>query len=209
MEAACRSSPASRASAFSVTVIWELGDVRTRQPAGEMCTGMPLSTAVPDSGSSSVPSMSWLTLTPGCAGRDRQPGAAAGRGPSRAAGTPRRAAWRRCISTGATTSPPAPLTDGDVVDAESGGVVGVDLQGAAVGAAGQRGHVVHPAVVGAQVAPADEHEAVVRPRSRERAAGPHRRRRPPAQLDLARRCPQHLGQPRLQRAEVDAVRVRP
>ena len=50
------------------------GDLRTGltrcaelqvQPAGAMSTGMPLSTAVPDSGSSRPPSLSWLTLTPG------------------------------------------------------------------------------------------------------------------------------------------------
>ena len=38
---------------------------------------MPLSTAVPDSGSSWSPSLSWLTLTPGWLGRDALPGAAA------------------------------------------------------------------------------------------------------------------------------------
>ena len=37
------------------------------QPAGAISTGMPLSTAVPDSGSRWLPSLSWLTFTPGWA----------------------------------------------------------------------------------------------------------------------------------------------
>ena len=43
----------------------DLGADLRAQSAGAISTGMPLSTAVPDSGSSRLPSLSWLTLTPG------------------------------------------------------------------------------------------------------------------------------------------------
>src|SRR5690606_14998566 len=46
-----------------------------------------------------------------------------------------------------------------VEHAEAFGVLRVDVQGAAVGAAGEGGHVVHPAVVGPQVAAADQDES--------------------------------------------------
>ena len=80
--------PGQQSVSFSVTV--DLGADLT-QPAGAISTGMPLSTAVPDSGSSRSPSLSWLTLTPGWSAATPAV-CRRGRAPSRAAATRRRAA---------------------------------------------------------------------------------------------------------------------
>ena len=79
-----------------------------------MSTGMPLSTAVPDSGSSWPPSLSWLTLTPGWSAATPWPGAAAVVTP---AVRQRHHAAPHALgvsSTGASSSPPGPLIDGGV-----------------------------------------------------------------------------------------------
>ena len=93
----------------------------------------------------------------------------------------------------------------DVLHAQPGGVVGMDLQRAAVGAAGQRLQVVHPAVVRAQVTSSDQQEA---------GLGTERGMQPSnvveddvgRQFDCARRSSKHLRNPGLQRPQVDPVR---
>ena len=92
---------------------------------------------------------------------------------------------------------------------EALGVVGVDVGGAALLAADEHRQVVHPRVVGAQVAAPDEHHAAVDRLGQRlvqaRDVGDQHRGR---ELDLAARGAQHLGHARRQRAEVDAVRRR-
>ena len=86
---------------------------------------------------------------------------------------------------------------------------GCTCSGAALLAPHQRLEVVHPGVVRAQLAAADQHHArpfgAAERRAQPRHVGHDRLGR---QLDPARRRAQHLGQARLQRAEVDAVRAR-
>jgi len=90
---------------------------------------------------------------------------------------------------------------------ETLGIGRVDVHRAPVLAADEMGDVVHPGVVRAQVAPADQHEFVAGAIDRCREpleVGDDRRR---AELDLAARGPQHVREPRLQRPEVDSVRM--
>ena len=167
---------------------------------------MPLSTAVPDSGSSSEPSLSWLTLTPGLAAATRLPGAGAVVTPAVRQRHHAAADVVGDLDRAPPVRRPAPSPRRCPSEPEVGRVVGMDLQRAPVGAAGERGQVVHPAVVGAQVSAADQHEPVAAMPQRGAqpgGVGDQLRRR---QLDPARRGAQQLGQPRLQRAEVDAVR---
>ena len=88
-------------------------------------------------------------------------------------------------------------------------VVGVDLQRAALRPADEQLEVVHPRVVRAQLAAPDEHEPAVR-RADERGAQPRDvgDDRLGRELDPAARGAQRVRQPRLERAEVDAVRRR-
>ena len=72
------------------------------------------------------------------------------------------------------------------------------------------GEVVHPRVVRAQLAAADQHQAAVARGASSAAAQPRRRRRRSARgasSILPARRAQHLGEARLERPEVDAVRV--
>ena len=86
-------------------------------------------------------------------------------------------------------------------------IVGMDQQGAALAALGQHRQVVHPAVVAAGLAPADQQQLVAgrvtQRRVRMREVGQQRRRR---QVDAARARAQDLRDSRLQFAEIDAVR---
>jgi hypothetical protein len=83
----------------------------------------------------------------------------------------------------------------------------MDVHGAAVLPAHEVGDVVHPRVVGAQLAAPDQHDAAVavaRKRGPQAVhVGDDRLRR---KLDLPARGAQDLGYARFQRAEVDAVR---
>ncbi|CAM5657113.1 hypothetical protein SGLAM104S_03885 [Streptomyces glaucescens] len=120
--------------------------------------------------------------------------------------TPRRTA--SVTSATAVTAPPAPLTRTDAVaHTEPFGVLRVDVQGAAVGAAREGRDVVHPGVVGAQVAAADQEQSGGAlghgPLQPGQVAGD----RAGQQLHLAGAGPQRLRQARTQRPEVDAVRV--
>src|SRR5262249_57547968 len=88
------------------------------------------------------------------------------------------------------------------------GMVGVQQEGGALGAADEVVDIVHPGVVRAQVAPADQDQAVRLPFQRSaqtRDVGDDRFGR---QLDGARLRAQYLRDARLQRAEIDPVRVR-
>ncbi len=118
-------------------------------------------------------------------------------------------------STGATSSPEAELTRAWPPSASPrrSASSGWTCTRAAVLALDQRGQVVHPGVVRAQLAAADQHHvavdvAVGAPSAQlglePRHVGEDLRRR---QLDLARRRSQHLGQPRAHRAQVDPVRA--
>ena len=91
---------------------------------------------------------------------------------------------------------------------EALGVVGVDVGGAALWPADEHRQVVHPRVVGAQVAAADEdHAAVDRARPAPRAGARRRRRAARARARSCRSAVRSTsGSARLQRAEVDAVR---
>ena len=148
--------------------------------------------------------MSWLTLTPGS--RPRRPAACRpGRDPSRAGGTPRRAGSASVSSTGASSSPPGPLTVRRVGEPEPGGVGGVDLQGAGVGAAPRAGTLCIQLLLERRWRRPMRTKPSA-PRPSERAAAGRRRPAGRRQFDLARRGAQDLGEPGLQRAEVDAVR---
>ena len=102
--AAAPFEPGQQTVEFSVTVIWELDLI---QPAGAMSTGMPLSTAVPDSGSRTLPSLSWFTLRR--AGWQRAAASCRrSRDPIRAAATRHRAASRRSPRSGPVARHPGP-----------------------------------------------------------------------------------------------------
>ncbi len=112
-------------------------------------------------------------------------------------------------STGTTSAPARELTAAlpALGQAEPLGVAWVDVHRAAGLAAGEVGEVVHPGVVRPQIAAPDQDElvALARQRLREAAEVVEQRRR--AELDLAAGGAQHLRQARLQRPEVDPVRV--
>ena len=97
-----------------------------------------------------------------------------------------------------------------VEDAEPCGVVGVDLQGAARLALHQDLDVVHPRVVGTEVAASDEQHRVVG--RMVELGGEVVRRRRGSRAERARRghgrCADHVGQVRIERPEVDPVGVR-
>ena len=114
------------------------------------------------------------------------------RGPSRGAGSRRRAGCASVTSTGASTRPTPDVTTAVApsAQAEPRGVVGMHLQRAARPALHQHLDVVHPRVVRAQVAPADEQQLAVgasamRPSPPPAVAG-RRRARVGRQLDRAR-----------------------
>ncbi len=112
-------------------------------------------------------------------------------------------------STGISTSPTRDRTRRRraVDEAEPGGVVGVDLERAARLALHQDLDVVHPRVVRAQVAPADEHDLAVGAAVERRHAGaPRRRRRSPRAR--ARSCPTASAAPRAGAAGADRGRRR-
>ena len=157
-------------------------------------TGIPLRTALPDSGSSTSASVSRLEFTPG---GPRPPRAAR---PSRSWPQP----WGRLTTPGVIpsvtsnsasprrpgTRPGAPRRPG-----RARGIVGVDLQGAAVLTLDEHLDVVHPRVVRSHVASADQHQRRRRRDRGERPADPCRRRIVGGQLDLARRGAQQVGEP--------------
>ena len=94
----------------------------------------------------------------------------------------------------------AELRQGTLCQAQAGSVLRVDQQGATLGAFGQDGQVVHPAVARAHVTPPDQEHAFghrIQCRLHMRQVGQHQGRR---QFDLARRRAQHLGHTALQSA---------
>ena len=97
---------------------------------------------------------------------------------------------------------------GAVDQAQPLGVVGMDVEGAAGLALHQHLDVVHPRVVRAQVAAADERHPRGRGVERLPQPGHVLDDRLGRQLDHARRRAQHVGQPGLERPHVDAVGVR-
>ena len=186
-----------------------LAHLAPRSAAGATSTGIPFSTAFPDSGSTSDSSASTLLLTPAWAEATliRTP-AASWPQPCGIETTP--GMIPSVTSTGASSEPVGRAHRGPpaVAEPEPLRVVGVDVERAALLALHERGQVVHPRVVRAQLAAADEQDAAV-PLARERVAqavdvGDDRLGR---QLDLPGRRAQHLRQPRRERAEVDPVRV--
>ena len=176
---------------------------------------MPFRTAFPDSGSISVVSASTLLLTPAWsrATSSRTPGASWPQ-PCGIDTTPvaDRVGHldRRLDRAGLGREPRALPVD----QAEPVGVGGVHVHGAAVLALHERPQVVHPGVVRAQLAAADQHEVAV-------AASLERRAQPldvgddrlGRELDLARRRAQHLGDARLRagrgRSRAGSPRARP
>ena len=161
-------------------------------------TGMPLRTALPESGSSTEASVRTFTLTPGVTGRDRLPR-------SRQAVTPavRDAddarhhdvgqldrdldrAGRRADGGGAPSARPSRSRVGRV-----------ELRDAAVLPAHEHGHVLRPRVGRPQLAAPDEHHAAggggVESALEPGEVGDQRRRR---ELDLAGFRRQCIGKPR-------------
>ncbi len=135
----------------------------TTAPAGTgaTATGMPLSTALPDTASTTCSSASTLLFVAGVLRRD-----ALG-GPGHVVAPAVREAARRPGITVSVTSTRADRAPGAraqlgrlaVGQSEAVGVVGVDLERAALRALDEHRQVVHPRVVGAQLAAADEHDA--------------------------------------------------
>ena len=169
---------------------------------------MPFSTAFPDSGSTCDSSASTLLFTPACAEATpiRTPSASWPH-PCGIETTP--GMISSVTSTGTSIAPDADV-DRRVLavgQPEPLRVVGVHVQRAALLALHERRQVVHPRVVRAQLAPADQDEAAVPltlhdgPQAFDVADD-----RLGSQLDLPRRRAQHVGQPRRQRAQVDPVR---
>ena len=124
---------------------------------------MPLRTALPDSGSRRELVGEDVAVDARVGRGDRASGCPARRGPSRGAGSPRPACTSSVTSTAATTEPTrevtraCPPSSSRSGSASSGWTCSVQRSLALH----QRRHVVHPAVVRAQVPAADEHEAVV------------------------------------------------
>ena len=99
-----------------------------------------------------------------------------------------------------------PLDHCGVGQSELGGIFGVNLQCASIRATGQRRQVVHPAVVGPQVPPPDQHQAIASMSQRVAQSGRVGNQRRRRQLDQTRGGAKQVGQPRPQRAQIDAVR---
>ena len=133
----------------------------TAARTGASSTGIPFSTAVPVSGSSTPASPSALTFTPACSRATLHFDAVEVVAPAVRDRDRRRASCRRSPARSGAISP---LRRGDerrlaVGDAEARRVAGMDQHGAALGAADELGQVVHPGVVGAQLAAPDQHAA--------------------------------------------------
>ena len=172
-------------------------------------TGTPFRATVPERGSRNRSSVRSFALAPGSAA------ATASRAPGRPCPHPCGTETTPGItssltSTSSSTSPTRERTRSAaaVHEPEPRGVVGVDEQGAAPLPAREGGQVVEPGVERAVLAAADQQE-------RRRGLGERRvealrlaEQQRVAELDRPARRAERIRQPRLERAEVDPVRLR-
>ena len=198
-----RAAPARRSPAVSLT--------RRRAPAtGTTATGIPLSTALPESASTCALVGEQVRVDAGVRAGDAQPRAAARRGPSRAGARRRPAMTASVTSTGASSAPARLSTRAGAPSARpsraasSGCTWSVQRSGPETSSSRL---CIHELFERSWRRPTSTSPSASRaPRQRgaqPRDVGDDRGGR---ELDPAARRAQHLGQPRLQRAEVDAVR---
>ena len=154
---------------------------------------MPLSTALPDSGSRQSSSSRSLRLAPGrCAASERRVPARLWPQPCGRLTTPGIMSPLSCTRASMAACAARMRAMAAVGQTQALRVVGMDQRGAALGPFGQQRQVVHPAVVRAYFAPADDDHGRGLPRQilgRPLQVGQQRGRR---QFDLARGRAQHF-----------------